>query len=271
MRSTLLLISIFILGSCGNQFNKIMKSHDAEYKLRMAEQYYVKKSYSKAQQLYEDVMPFFKTSKEFEDLYYKYAYCAWYQKDFLNAENLFKSYLEIFPNSTRAEEIDFMRAKCFYEQSPKPQLDQTNTIKAMGMMQTFINTHPGSPRNKEAGEIIDICRNKLEIKDYRSAQLYYDLGQFRAAGVAFTGVLNNYPESAKADEYKLMIIKSYFRFAELSIEEKKKERFERVITECDDFSDRFPESKFKKEAEHYLNLSQTNIKNLSNEQVKTST
>ena len=271
MKQAALIVVIVVFGSCGNQFAKIMKSHDAEYKLRMAEQYFVKKSYNKAQQLYEDVMPYFKTSKEFEDLYYKYAYCAWYQKDYLNAENLFKSYLEIFPNSARAEEIDFMHAKCFYEQSPKPELDQTNTIKAMGMMQTFINTHPGSPRNKEASEIIDICRNKLEIKDYKSAQLYFDIGQFRAAGVAFTGVLNSFPDSPKADEYKLMVIKSYFRFAEMSIDEKKKERYEQVIDQCNDFTDRFPDSKLKIEAEHYLNLSQTNIKNLSNEQVKTST
>lgn len=271
MRLTLLILAMFILNGCTNQFLKVMKSHDPEYKLRIAEQYYVKKSYNKAQQLFEDVMPHFKTSKEFEDLYYKYAYCAWYQKDYLNAENLFKSYLEIFPNSTRAEEIDFMHAKCFYMQSPKPELDQTNTIKAMGMMQTFINTHPGSPRNKDATDIIDICRDKLETKDYKTAQLYYDLGQFRAAGVAFNSVLNNYPESTKADEYELMIIKSYFRFAELSIEPKQKERFEQVIDECNDFADRFPDSKLKKEAQSYLNLSQTNIKNLNNEQTKTST
>ena len=136
-----------------------------------------------------------------------------------------------------------MRAYCFYKQSPKPELDQTNTIKTMGMMQTFINTHPGSARNKEANEIIDICRAKLEIKDFKSAQLYYDIGQFRAAGVAFATLLNTYPESAKGDEYKLMIIKSYYQFAELSIEEKKAERFEKVINECNDFVDRFPESK----------------------------
>jgi len=271
MKPTILLVFTIFLAGCSGHFNKIMKSHDPEYKLRMAEQFYVKKSYNKAQQLYEDVMPFFKTSKEFEDLYYKYAYCAWYQRDYFNAENLFKNYLEIFPNSARAEEMDFMRAKSFYEQSPKPELDQTNTIKALGMMQTFINTHPGSARNKEAGEIIDICRNKLETKDYKSAQLYYDLGQFRAAGVAFTGVLNSYPDSPKADEYKLMVIKSYFRFAEMSVTDKKKERFEQVINECNDFSDRFPNSGLLKEAEHYLDLSKTNINKLSNEQVKTST
>jgi outer membrane protein assembly factor BamD len=268
MRYFWIFIGAIFLSSCGGM-TKILKNPDPNYKLRIAEQYFVKKKYGKAQMLYEDIMPYFKTGKEFEDIYYKYAYCAWYQLDYQNAENLFKSYLEIFPNSTKAEEIDYMRAYAFFKQSPKPELDQTNTIKAMGMMQTFINTHPGSLRNKEATDIIDICREKLETKDYKSAQLYYDLRQFRAAGVTYTTLLNDYPESKKADEYKIMIIKSYFRYAEMSVEEKKMDRFEQVITECNDFMDRFPESKFRKEAETFLHQSQTNIKNLSNEQTKT--
>lgn len=264
-----MLFTGILLGSCSKGISKLLKNPDPAYKLRMAEQFFVKKQYTKAQQVYEDVMPYYKASKEFEDIYYKYAYCAYHLGDFMNAENLFKSYLEIFPNSTKAEEVDYMRAYSYYKQSPKPELDQTSTIKAMGMMQTFINTHPGSPRNKEATEIIDICRAKLELKDFKSAQLYYDIGQFRAAGVAFTALMNSYPESLRGDEYKLMIIKSYYRFAELSIEEKKVERFEQVINECYEFTDRFPDSKLKKEADEFLNLSQTNIKNLNNEQTKT--
>jgi outer membrane protein assembly factor BamD len=244
-----------------NKISKILKSPDPAFKLRIAEQYFVKKKYSKAQLIFEDIMPYYKTGKEFEDIYYKYAYCAYYQSDYSNAENLFKSFLEIFPNSTKSEEIDYMRAYSFYKQSPKAELDQTNTIKAMGMMQTFINTHPGSARIKEANELIDICRGKLELKDYKSAQLYYDIGQFRAAGVSFSTLLNTYPESAKGDEYKLMIIKSYYRFAEMSVEEKKVERFTQVINECNEFTDRFPDSKLKKEADDFLTLSQTNIKN----------
>lgn len=271
MRFTaVLFLAVLLTGCGGGSMTKLLKNPDPEYKLRMAEQFFVKKKYSKAQVVYEDVMPYFKTGKEFENIYYKYAYCAYYQLDYFNAENLFKTFLEIFPNSSRAEEVDYMRAYSFYKQSPKPTLDQTNTIRAMGMMQTFINTHPGSERNKEANEIIDICRQKLEIKDYQSAQLYYDLGQFRAAGVSFTTLLENYPESQKADEYKLMVIKSYYRYAQLSVEEKQVERYEKVIDECNEFVDRFPESKLKKEAEDFLKQSQTNIKNLSNEQIKTS-
>jgi outer membrane protein assembly factor BamD len=268
MRYFLVFITAALFISC-NGFNKILKSSDPEFKLRKAEQYYVKKKYNYAQQLFEDVMPYYKGKNEFEDIYYKYAHCAYYQKDYMNAENLFKNYLEIFPNSNRAEEVDYMRAYTFYKQSPKIPLDQSNTIKAMGMMQTFINTHPNSTRNKEASGIIDICRAKLEEKERLGAQLYYDLGQFRAAGVAYTSLLGNYPESEKAEDYKLMVIKSYYRFAELSVDDKKVERFEQVITECNDFMDRFPTSKLQKEAEHYISLSQSNIKNFNYEQTKT--
>lgn len=257
------------MGSSKKSVSKILKSKDPAYKLRMAEQFFVNKNYNKAQIIYEDVMPYYKVEKEFEDIYYKYAYCAYYQKDFLNAENIFKTYLEIFANSPRAEEVHYMRAYCFYRQSPKPELDQTSTLRTIGMMQTFINTHPGSARNKEAWEIIEVCRGKLETKDFKAAKLYFDMGQFRAAGVAFSTLLQSFPESGKADEYKLMVIKSYYRFAEMSIEEKKAERFEQVITECHEFTDRFPESKLKKEVDDFLNLSQKNLKYTANEQVKT--
>ena len=216
-------------------------------------------------------MPYYRGTPEFEDIYYKYAYTAYNLEDFVLAENLFKTFLEIYPNSSRAEEIDFMRAFTYYRQSPKPELDQTNTIKAMQMMQTFINTHPGSARNKEASDIIDDCRQKLEIKDYKAAQLYYDLGQFRASAVSFSTLLNSFPESAKSDEYKIMVIRSYFRFAEMSVEDKKAERFEKVVQECQDFIDRFPESPFAKEVEQFLAQSQNNLKIYTNEPVKKTT
>jgi len=260
MRIVPVFIVLFLLFGCGKSINKVMKNPDPEYKLRMAEKYFVQKKYNKAQVLYEDIMPFYKTRPEWQDIFYKYAYCAYNQADYLSAENLFKQFLEIFPNSSNAEEMDYMRAYSYYKQSPKPELDQTNTIKAMGMMQVFINTHPGSERNKQAAEIIDICRAKLEVKDYKGAKLYFDMGQFRAAGVAFATLLNEYPESAKADEYKLMVIKSYYKYAEMSIEDKKYERYEKVIDECEDFADRFPDSKLRKEADQYLNLSKTILK-----------
>jgi outer membrane protein assembly factor BamD len=256
------------LVSC-SKFTKVQKSTDVNYKLRMAEQYYAKKKYNQAQTLFEELFPIVKGTPQFEDLYYKYAYCAYYQRDYANAENLFKGFAEVFPNSPRTEEMEYMRAFTYYKQSPKVELDQNNTQKTIGLMQTFINTHPGSTRNKDANDIIDKCRAKLEDKEFKSAELYYNLGQFKAAAIAFTTLMNNFPDSEKSDSYKILVIKSYYQYAIMSIDEKKLERFEQVITECNDFMDRFPESKLKTEAERYLTQSQNNLKSLQNEQTKT--
>lgn len=260
---------IVLVSSC-NKYNKISKSKDYEYKLSMADTFFSKKKYKIAQQLYEELFPVFKGTLKFEELYYKDAYCFYYMKMYADAENLFKGFLEVFPNSSKAEEVDYMRSYCFYKQSPKLELEQVNTTRAMGMMQTFINTHPGSARNKEASAIIDKCREKLEQKEFRAAELYYNMGQYRAAALAFSTLINNYPESAKGEEYKLKTVKSYYKFAKLSIIDKQVERYEKVIDEYEDFVDRFPESKLLKDAENYSNLSKNHIKDIKNEQTQTS-
>ena len=274
MRQLKLILSVLILlvsiTSC-NKFSKIQKSKDYEYKLSMAEEYFNNKKYRFAQQLYEELFPVFKGTQKFEDLYYKYAYCFYYDGMYSDAENLFKGYLEVFPNSAKAEEVDYMKAYCYYKQSPKLELEQVNTVKAMGMMQTFISTHPGSSRNKEATEIIDKSRAKLEMKEFRGAQLYYNLSEFRAAAIAFSNLLNNYPESLLGESYKLMVVKSYYKFAKMSIAEKQEERFEKVTTEYQDFLDRYPESKLLKEAEDFSLQSQNQLKAIKNEQNSSST
>ncbi len=263
---SILLFSLVIIFSACSKFGKVLKSKDYEYKLKMADTYFEKKQYRQAQVLYEELFPIFKGTPQFNDLYYNYAFAHYNMKDYTTAENLFKGYLEVFPNSTKAEEVEFMQALCYYRQSPKAELEQTNTVKAVGLLQIFINTHSGSPRIKEAEEYIAKCQAKMETKEFLSAQLYYNVGQFRAAALAYTTLINNYPDSPKGDEYKLMAIKAYYRYANMSIFEKQEERYAKVIREVEDFQDRFPESKLLKEAERYLTLSQTNLKNNSDEQ-----
>ena len=96
------LLSVLILVSCSNQFNKVLKSNDFEFKLKKANEYFAKKKYSKAQILFEDIMPNYRSQASFEDIYYKFAYCAYYQQDYLNAENLFKNFLELFSKAVPA-------------------------------------------------------------------------------------------------------------------------------------------------------------------------
>ena len=237
----------------------------------MADKFYAERKFRQAQQLYEELYPIFKGSDKFEELYYKDAYCFYYMQNFSDAEHFFKGFLEVFPNSSKAEEVDFMHAMCFYKQVPKVDLDQTNTGKSIGVMQSFINTHPGSLRNVEASAIIDKCRLRMESKELRAADLYFKVGQYRAAAIAYGTVLASFPESKQGDRFKLNIIKSYYKFAKMSIVEKQSERFEKVVTEYQDFVDRFPDSQLLEEAKELSNLSQNNIKVIQYEQIKTTT
>ncbi len=265
----LLLLCSMLLVAC-SKFSKIEKSKDINYKLTKADEFYATKKYRKAQTLYEALFPAYKGSDKFEELYYKWANTYYLLQMYPEAQNFFKGFLETFPNSKYAEEVDFQRAYSYFKQSPRIELEQTNTLKAMNQLQTFISQHPNSSRIPMAAEAIDLCRAKLEQKDYRAAKLFYDIGHFRAAAIAFADITNNYPESNSGDEYFNMVVKSNYKFAKLSAIDKQVERYEVVLRSYNDFLDRYPDSKLLKDAEQYNNLSLSQIKAINNEQVTSS-
>ena len=53
--------------------------------------------------------------------------------------------------------------------------------RAIEGFQEFINQYPNSDRVGQCNRLIDEMRLKLEMKDYESAKLYYDLQQYQAA------------------------------------------------------------------------------------------
>lgn len=68
------IVLALVFASC-SKFSKVQKSKDVDYKLKMADEYFAKKKYNHAQQLFEELFPIYKGTQKFEDLYYKYAYC----------------------------------------------------------------------------------------------------------------------------------------------------------------------------------------------------
>jgi len=251
---------VLALSSCTSKFQKILKNKDTDFKVKMAEKFFAEKKYSNAQQLFESVMPFIKGTPRYEELYLKFANSYYDDKDYQNAENLFKTFVEYFPNSPKTEDVEYMRAYTYYRRSPKAELDQTTTNKTIQLMQAFIDGHPTSSKSKEAAEVINACREKLELKDYKTASLYYDLTLYRASAISYGLISDGYPDSKKSDEYKLLTLKSYFKFAENSFVDKQKERFEKVVAEYNDFIDRYSDSpllgeakKIKTQTDNYLN------------------
>ncbi|MBP6624225.1 MAG: outer membrane protein assembly factor BamD [Chitinophagaceae bacterium] len=259
----LFLSCVVLLGACKNNFEKILKSKDYTYKLQKADEYYDKKQYTKANTLYEELLTVYKGTKNFEAIYYKYAFSFYYDKNYLAASYHFKNFADLFPKSPKAEECEYLNSLCLNKLSPEYTLDQSNTIKSIGELQAFVNTHPESKRVKDANKLIDESRAKLEVKDQYGAELYYKIGEYKAAVVAFEQILRKYPDSKSADYYQLMIVKSSYKYAQLSIPEKQEERYNRAIADYKDFLSKYPKSQYRSEVEKINSLSLQSLKKLS--------
>lgn len=256
---------VMFMGSCKSPHEKLLESKDISYKLTKANEYYDSKQYFKANQVYESLMPAMRGSKNYEELYYRYCYSFYYQEDWLSASYQFKNFVENFPKSSRADECEFKYATCLYKLSHVFSLDQTNTYKAIDALQTYINTHPGSPNLTLANNYIDLGREKIEKKDATAAQLYFDMKEYKSACVAYKSLMQNYPESKTLDAYQLMQIKSYFKYAELSIEEKQEERYSEAISSYNDMLQYSPNSPYLKEAQTYYLSAQKLVKQIRDE------
>lgn len=124
-------------------------------------------------------MTVYKGTKTFENLYYRYAFTFYYDRSYLAASYHFKNFCDLFPKSTKTEECAYLNSLCLYNLSPDYTLDQSNTVKSIGELQTFVNTHPDSKRIADANKYIDDSRDKLEIKDNYGAELYFKIGSIR--------------------------------------------------------------------------------------------
>lgn len=232
-----------------SKYQRILKSNDFEQKFDMAKVYYDNGKYQKAFPLFEELITVFRGTSKAEDVYYYYAYCNYHLGDYMLAGYHFDNFVRTFPRSTRAEDAQFMNAKCYFLDSAEPSLDQASTTKAIDELQLFINKYPESPKVDECNELMDRLRFKLETKSYNAGKLYYRLGEYKAAIFALRNTLADFPDTKFREEISYMILRSSFLLADNSVEEKKIERFEQALRECDDFIERYPRSKNVKEAE----------------------
>lgn len=262
-----LLVCLALLGSCGG-FEKIRKSSDVNYKLTKANEYFDKKEYQHANELYKELMPIMKSTHNYEALFYKYAYTFYYLKDWLDGSYYFKNFTEFFPASKDAEECEFMSAVCLFKYAPKHSLDQTNTVKAFEAMQSYVNRYPTSKRIVEANGYIDKSRIKLETKQADAAKLYYNIGHYKAATVAYKSVMRNFPDSPNSDLYQYMIMRAMYKYARQSIPAKQEERYANTISAYLELKDAYSQSKYIAEANKLYAETNNNVKKIRDEQPK---
>ena len=256
-----LIVSIsIILASC-SKYQKLLKSSDYAAKYENGVKYFEKKDYFRAVGLFEELENIYKGSGKAEKIQYYMAYCYYNQGDHILASYYFKSLSNKYPFSEHREECEYMAAYCSYLNSPDPNLDQTYTYKAMEDMQLFINKFPTSSRIPECNRIIDQLRSRLETKSFNAAKLYFDIGDYKAAIIAFKNGLNDFPDTPFKEDMLYLTLKSSFLLAENSITYKKAERYQNAVDEYYTLIAEYPQTKYIKEAQRIFENSTDNLKN----------
>lgn len=250
------LLSAVILSCKG--YEQILKSRDYKLKLATAMGYYNAGEYVRAATLFDQIAPVYRGTIQADTIFYYQARSYFMQRDYVLAGHYFSALAKDYPNSVYAEEADFMNGYCYYKLSPKPSLDQENTVNAITSLQLFMIKYPSSPRVADARTHIEELRNKLVEKSYLNAKLYYNLGDYKASIIALKNSLNEYPDTKYREELLFLILKSSYLLADNSIYSKRKERFQDAVDEYYTFISEFPESKYAKEAQRMYELA-TNI------------
>ena len=244
--SYIFLIILILLSSCG-EYEKLLKSTDYDLKKAKAREYYENGQYVKATELLGQVLPRFRATEEAEDLNWMNAKSFYSMKDYFSASTYFKGYMDQYAYGKYAEEAAFMAAMCDYNLSPRAELDQDNTRAAIEGFNYFMNKYPSSSRTDECKKLIRELQERLVEKSYLSARLYYDMKQYKAAVVALNNSLKEYADTKYREEMMFLKLNSLYLYAENSMPDKQKVRYQDTLDDYYSFMEEFPESKYSRD------------------------
>ncbi|MDE7382168.1 MAG: outer membrane protein assembly factor BamD [Muribaculaceae bacterium] len=264
-RKYLLLLAFpMLMAGCG-EYSKALKSRDINYKFDYAKRAYNNKKYMQAATLLTDLITPLRGGPNGEEALFLLGMSNYENKDYMNSGLYFKTYYNRYPKGKYAELARFYSGYGYYLDSPDPQLDQSNTIKAIEELQGFLDYFPRSDKVTIAQNAIFEMQDKLTLKELQNAQLYYNMGNFlgnnyQAAIVTAQNALKNYPYSKYREDFELLILKSKFQEAKLSVAEKKEDRFRDVIDEYFSYTNNYPDSKNSKEAENIYKIARKYVR-----------
>lgn len=260
----ILLLVVLSLVSCSD-YQKLLKTDDAELKYTKAVEYFEKGDFMRASTLFDAVATYYKGTERSETVLNYLAKSYMGQKDYFSASEYYKTYVKTYPKGKYVIEARYMIGYCYYLDSPDARLDQASTLNAIAALQEFIDVYPESERVVDANKLLEEMKNKLAYKAYLNAKLYYNLGNYlgnnyESAVIASQNALKNFPSTSYREELSMLILESKYQQAVQSVEEKRIDRYRNTIDEYYNFVNEFPEGKYRKQADKIFNESKKIVK-----------
>ena len=260
----IILLLAALLTGCTTQYTRVLKSDDNIYKYEYAKESFATGKFQHAVVLLEELVTLQKGRGNAQESLYMLAMAQYCNREYDAASATFRKFYQSYPKGEYAEQASFYIGQSLFQSMPDPRLDQSATIGAINAFQNFLDFYPDSPLREQAQKQMFVLQDNLVMKEYLSAQLYYNLGgyfgninsntesNYESCIITAQNALKTYPFTAMREKFSILIMKSKFELAENSSQEKRVERYRDAEDECYGFLTEFPESSERKTAEKLI-------------------
>jgi outer membrane protein assembly factor BamD len=165
--------------------------------------------------------------------------CRFMRHEFLLATFEYSLVKKNFPASPYVPKAQYKLALSYYYLSPRSNLDQEYTKKAIDEFQSFVEYYPADEHAVDAEEKIKELTTRLAKKQYDTARLYQTMEYYKAAIIYFDDVIEKYHDTEYAPP-------AYLGKVEVLITRRK---FDDANTELNKFFQHYPNSVLRSQAE----------------------
>lgn len=249
MRKILLAVTtaLLLLTSCKTQYETILYGNDNEAKYKMAFQLFEAKKYAKAAEAFEALSMSTRGTAQDDTVQFYWGLSNYLYGDYPTAENNLNQFVLTFPLSPFNEEAKFLRLDCLYHSTYRYELDPTPTYRALTEMNIFQIENPNSQYHDQVATMMDDLNNRLELKAYKAAYLYYHMEDYQAAHYALKNVLKENADNRYREDILYYTAMSAYKYALNSVPDKQRERYLVFVDDYFNLISEFPESKYARE------------------------
>ena len=146
-----------------------------------------------------------------------------------------------------AEEAAFLRIDCLYRSTLRYELDQSPTYSCMTAIADYFRDYPNATHVDECNAMLKDLNDRLDLKAFESAKLYYKMEYYQSAIVALKNILKDDSENIYREDILYYIAMSSYKYAQMSVPAKQRERYMAFMDDYLNFVSELPDSPYRKE------------------------
>jgi len=236
--SLIFLIAVFI--ACSGR--KPEPNWTAEEYFRYAKERYDDEDYWEASNEFTVIILRFPGSSVSDSAQYYLGCSHFYMDENIISSAEFTKLINTMPQSPLVPLAQYMLGESYYQMSPRAELDQEYTYKAIKEFQLFLEDFPTNEKREEVEKKLIELREKLAEKQLINAELYRKMREYRSSIIYYDIVLDKYYDTDYADDALYGKAMAY-----IDLNEYQKAKEELLI-----FKDKFPGSKLNFKVERRL-------------------